>query len=183
MKYRVILDVSDDHPALAEKVHPLGMDFAYLMRLAFNEWQGIAVESVEPLNAEKARAERDDEQPSKHPSSTALRERRERLGVSVHALSRHSGLDRKTITRAEDGAPQTRRSTFEVLHRALDEMETTRTAKHLKPSSAARASKSSELEFQVVREDGFTMTVRGPSSHADEIGASVARLMRDLRGE
>jgi hypothetical protein len=183
MKYRVILDVSDEHPALSEKMQPLGMDIPYLVRLAFQEWQGIAVESVEPLDQEDEATDRAAEKPSDARPGATLRERRERLGISVHGLSGRSGLDRKTIGRAEDDAPQTRRSTFEVLHRALNEIEADRAAKGTTPPAPSRSPKSNEVEFQVSAEDGFTMTVRGPSSHAHEIGASVVRLMRDLRDE
>lgn len=183
MKYRVILDVSNDHPALAEEKHPLGMDFTYLVQLAFQEWQGISVVSVERLDPDEEEHEGAAGESSDDGRGVALRERRKRLGVSVHGLSRRSGLDRKTISRAEEDATQTRRSTFEVLHRALNEIEADRAATGTRPPASSRSSKSDDVEFQVSGENGFTMTVRGPSSHTDEIGASVVRLMRDLRDE
>ncbi|WP_310962102.1 hypothetical protein [Nocardioides terrisoli] len=108
----------------------------------------------------------------------AIRRRMRRIGLTNSGLSKESGVDRKTITRALDDVPQTQTATFERLEWTLDRLENE--LGHGGPD-AIMSTEVGLIEFEVTGDFGVRVVVKGPIENAAELEESVARLIRDIR--
>ena len=105
-----------------------------------------------------------------------LRARRERHGMSVHNFSAQSGVDRKTISRAEADDPKVTDLTYTRLNKALDEFEA--------DTGAAPGEPGAPVKFRISGVYGVAeVIVEGPVENLPELEAAVERLLLRAQGK
>ena len=101
----------------------------------------------------------------------AITKRRTRLGInSVSDLATRAGVDRGTVTKAENGNAAVR--TYQQLEAWLDRFE--------EEIGANDEPDNGLVEFRLTGNFGVDVVVRGPVSDIDKLRAAVSALMSDL---
>lgn len=104
--------------------------------------------------------------------------RMRRLGLNQSEFSEESKVDRGAIGRALRDDPRTSEQTYARLEGCLERLE------HEVGYGGPDVVLSTEqglMEFEVTGDFGVRVVVKGPVANAEELEASVARLIRDIR--
>lgn len=105
----------------------------------------------------------------------AIRERRERLGLTKVALAKRAGVDRGRLAEIEEGA-NTRGATLSAIKRALDEFEA-------ETSGPYDPDEERIVTFRMSGNFGVDVTVSGPVENLHELEDSVGRLLQRMRSD
>ena len=100
-----------------------------------------------------------------------IRQRRERLGMSVRSLATEAGVDRSRIAAVESGQG-VRAATVGAIESALDRLE--------EEVSGPYDSEHGVVTFRLKGNFGVDVTLQGPVDNLDELEASVTRLMTTM---
>ena len=104
--------------------------------------------------------------------------RRTAIGMSVSALAKRAGVDRGSLAALEEGR-SVRDTTVAAVIRTLSDLEHEMGMDEPDPS---RRAEPNLIEFEVTGDFGVRVVVKGPVENAAELEASVARLIRDMKG-
>lgn len=108
----------------------------------------------------------------------AIERRMLRLGLTQTALAEESGVERTTVGKALADNVKVQPRTYARIETALDRLE------HEVGYGGPDVVLSTEhglMEFEVTGDFGVRVVVKGPVANAEELEASVARLIRDIR--
>lgn len=108
----------------------------------------------------------------------AIKRRMEALGMGAGDLAQEAGISRGQVYRVFRDENNLREQSYTACERALERIE------HEHGHGAPEAVISTErglIEFEVTGDFGVRVVVKGPIENADELEASVARLIRDIR--
>ena len=105
--------------------------------------------------------------------------RRTRLGMTVSALAKESGVDRGSISKIEK-LGQGRDSTIGAIVEALDRLE-----HEMGMDLPAASSLAAEglVEFEIAGNFGVSVIMKGPVSNLAEMEAAAARLVERMQAE
>lgn len=105
-----------------------------------------------------------------------IRERRERLGLTLRALADRAGVDRGRLSDIEKGATP-RPSTLAQIRRALDEFEDETSGPY------DHDAEERTVTFRMSGNFGVDVTVSGPVENLAELEDSVGRLLQRMRSD
>lgn len=106
-----------------------------------------------------------------------VKSRRMALGMSVKKLAESAGIDRGTLTALESADPRTRESTVGAVEAALSRLE------HEMGMDLPPLTEADLVEFRVSGNFGVDVVVKGPLRDAEQLEASVARLVERMQRE
>jgi DNA-binding XRE family transcriptional regulator len=111
-----------------------------------------------------------------------IKQRRERLDMGKQELAKLAGVSRDTLA-AIEGGPGFRRSSLTKIERALDQLEE-EAGMEAPPPVSAEAEQQDLVEFRVEGVMGAqAIVVKGPVKDVQLFEQSIARILKQLRGE
>lgn len=108
-----------------------------------------------------------------------IQERLDALRMTARQFHQRTGISRDTLRKAVSGDPSVRVNTYEQIEAKLDQLE--RTAKTFGGVESEQEG-DDLIEFELSGDFGVRVVVKGPLRDQAALEASVARLIRELRG-
>jgi hypothetical protein len=109
-----------------------------------------------------------------------IQARLDALRISDREFQQTTGIDRKTLRRAVAGETHVRENTYRTIEDWIDRLE--------RQSQGFEGLKAKDpaddlIEFELSGNFGVRVVVKGPIRDQEALEASVARLIREMRGE
>jgi transcriptional regulator with XRE-family HTH domain len=110
-------------------------------------------------------------------AAASIRDRRERLGMTIKDLAEEAQVDRGRLSALEAGASSPRPSTIGAVLRALERLE------REMGLAGTSADDYDTVEFEVAGNFGVRVVVKGPVRDRAELEESVLRLISRMQAE
>jgi len=111
----------------------------------------------------------------------AIQDRLDALGISDREFQNKTGIDRKTLKRAVEGHASVRPQTYLAIEAGLDRLE--QENRGLPAEERPDDPGADLIEFRLSGNFGVDIVVKGPVRDRSELEDSVARLIREMRGD